>query len=241
MIKELIKKRFGRSLDTYDKSAIVQKHMSEKLAGMSDLFEFENILELGCGTGFVTKILDKKVKYSCYDAVDIVSGCHDYIKSISKEINFINMDIENFIPEKKYNLIISNAAFQWLNDFSGFINKLKNYIESDGLIMFTTFGERNFCQLSKLLKNNLKYYSIDGLKSILSGYDIKVLEEEIIELNFQSPSDVLYHIKNTGVNALSDERWTRADLRNFEAEYKKMSPEGIKLTYNPIYIVLKII
>lgn len=239
MIKSLIKQRFSRSLETYNKDAVVQKQMAWKLLEMTDNTDYGNILELGCGTGFVTRLVNEKLKYNCYDAVDMVEGCGKYIESISNDINFFSADIEKYHPDKKYDLIISNAAFQWLDDFSGFMNRIKNSLNTGGTFAFTLFGKRNFEQLNFVNKTNLKYFSKEELKEILKDYEIEQLKEEIITIDFNAPKDVLLHMKNTGVNALKSCHWTKSDLREFETEYNNVCNGEIKLTYNPIYAVLK--
>jgi malonyl-CoA O-methyltransferase len=62
------------------------------------------------------------------------------------------------------------------------------------------------------------------------------MEEDIISLEFNSPKEVLKHIKNTGVNALSQTIWTKSDLINFEKNYPQTNQEKFSLTYNPVYI-----
>ena len=56
MIKSLIKQRFSKSLKSYNKCAIVQKQMAHNLFDMIENNSYNNILELGCGTGFVTRL-----------------------------------------------------------------------------------------------------------------------------------------------------------------------------------------
>jgi len=239
MNKQLVKQRFSRSLKTYSACAVVQKQMAKNLAGMIEGTEYRNILEIGCGTGFVTEIINKKINYFRYDAVDIVSECESYIKSISPEINFINADVETFIPDKKYNLIISNAALQWLEDLPAFISRINKTLAPDGIFALTLFGKEHFKELNFLQNPGLHYYTVSELNHICSEYKILNIKTEIITLDFNNPREVLYHIKNTGVNALEEEKWTKSNLVDFETKYSNRCKDGIKLTYNPAYILLK--
>lgn len=240
MIKELIKQRFSRSLKTYHNHAVVQKQMAEKLTQKLSCTGYDNILEIGCGTGFVTEILNKKCQYRNYDAIDIVSDCELFIRKISDKINFINADIEELEIIKKYNLIISNASFQWVDDFEGLVKKLKSNLAENGILIFTTFGHDNFKELKKITGNSLKYYSTTELEQILKDYEIMGIEEEKIFLEFNNPKEVLNHIKNTGVNALNKEHWTKSDLQEFIDKYNNICPDKITLTYNPVYVEVKI-
>lgn len=239
MTKELLKQRFTKSLKTYQQNAIVQKQMAEKLTQNVLGSNFDDILELGCGTGFVTEILNEHCRFNNYDAIDIVNGCKSFIEKISNNINFINTDIEDFSTQKKYNLIISNASLQWLEDFEQFIKKIKSNLKEDGIFLFTLFGENNFKELKAITGKTLEYYSTDTLTNILNNYSIKTISEETITLTFKTPKDVLYHIKNTGVNAIAQEHWTKSDLIRFEQDYYKLCDKNITLTYNPIYIEVK--
>ena len=237
-MKDLIQQRFKKSLKTYDSCAVVQKQMAKNLISYIPDKIYENILELGCGTGFVTRILSER-EYKVYDALDLVEDCEFYIKSISEKINFINSDIEAFVADKKYDLIISNASLQWLDNFEEFVKKLKSNLSSDGVVGITMFGKSNFKELSEIVEHPLKYYSTDEIREVFEEFDIIKLEEDIQTLDFETPLDVLHHIKNTGVNALKNEHWTKKDLIKFEKSYKKCCGENIKLTYNPIYIICK--
>ena len=70
---------------------------------------------------------------------------------------------------------------------------------------------------------------------------IKMIEEATEELEFESPKEVLKHIKSTGVNCLNVKNFYKSGFLKFEKEYKKLFDEKscVKLTYHPIYIVAK--
>ena len=94
MNKELIKKRFSKCITTYDENAKIQRRMAEKLFSYLDTDEFERILEIGCGTGFLTKNAVNKLKFKSYIANDIIGDCQDLIEKLSPKIEFIQGDIE---------------------------------------------------------------------------------------------------------------------------------------------------
>ena len=144
MNKELIRKRFARNLDSYSDNAKIQKVMAERLFSFLEKKEFSKVLEIGCGTGFLTEIAARKLEFNSYIANDIVNECEDYIKEINPNIQFICDDIENFINEsqEKYDLIVSNAAFQWVENFEGFIKQLYEMLNPNGVLLFSTFLKR---------------------------------------------------------------------------------------------------
>ncbi len=238
MDKALIQKRFGRKLKIYDENAKIQKQMAEKLVSLlSGKSDFKNILEIGCGTGLLTKIVSQKCDFEKYIANDIVADCGNYISKINPDIKFIEGDIEKLLVEtdKKFDLIISNASIQWIEDFEGFIKKLISKLKTDGILLFSIFGNENFREIFYVLGKTLKYYSKNELIEMFKDFETTI-EEEVRIMAFKSPKDVLKHIQSTGVNAITTEVWTKKNLSEFEDGYNNFCSGKPTLTYNPIYI-----
>ena len=239
MRKELIRKRFAKSLPTYSKSAVVQEVMADNILNNLPEKEYSDILELGCGCGLLTKKIVDFIRYNTFDTVDMVEECKGYIFKISSDINFISQDLEKFSCDKKYDLIVSNASFQWLENLPEFIKNIKYYLKKDGIFVFTIFGKENYKEITKVMKTSLKYYSTEELKNMCADYKILNIYDEVKVLNFKTPLDVLHHIKNTGVNALSQTNWTKSDLNRFSEDYNLICGGNITLTYHPVYVILK--
>ena len=72
----------------------------------------KRVLEIGCGTGFLTSQICNNLSLESFVAVDIVEECEEYVHKISQDIIFIPADIEAFLKENRetFDLIISNAS-----------------------------------------------------------------------------------------------------------------------------------
>ena len=246
--KQLVKDRFLNSVDTYDSNAIVQKKMAEEL--MRVLIEksgnkFENILEIGSGTGLLTKEIVESLEFDKLVTNDFSADYNGIIKGIFTDFNFnyefIKGDAEFIFdfPENN-NLIISNATFQWFEDVIEFINRMHNVIEKDGVIAFTTFGVDNFYEVNKIQKVSLAYTSADEIiKKVADNFEVIYKHSSKEKLYFSSPIKVLQHIKNTGVNSIKNNVTIKP--KKFVSEYENQftTEKGVSLTYNPIYIILK--
>lgn len=152
--KQVMRKHFSLHAETYDEYANVQKTMAaelmkmvkeEKLAGKTNLA----ILDIGCGTGFLTQMLCDAFPEARITAVDIAPGmiafCQKKLKT--PNVTFECADIEEAALRQTYDLIISNAAFQWFNSLGKTINKLYKALSGNGLLCFSTFGSRTFTEL----------------------------------------------------------------------------------------------
>lgn len=237
MNKDLIKKRFSKNLKTYNSNAKIQRKMAEHLINFITRRRFANVLEVGCGTGVLTELAYNNFVFESYTANDIVENCESYIKKISKQINFEPSDIEDFLRghSDKYDLILSNAVFQWIENYETFIELLISRLRSKGVLLFSTFGCRNFIEIRQILGCSLPYISVEEYERLLKNkrYSIK---EEIYTLKFRTPQDVLQHIKLTGANAVYEAKWTKSDMLNFIKRYNDLCSGSPILTYNPIYV-----
>lgn len=237
MNKTLIQSRFSKSLSSYNDNAIVQKKMAEKLITKLGKYSYNNILEIGCGTGFLTELAVKNLDYKKYTAVDIVAECEQYISNIDSSIEFIATDIEKFLQNnhEKYDLILSNASLQWVENFTDFSKILLSHLSEDGELNISLFGNKNFKEITLLLNKSLSYLSKDEYYHIFDK-SLDSIEEELLELHFEHSIDVLKHMRSTGVNSLERVFWTKSNMFKFDKEYKELCPSVLTLTYNPIYI-----
>ena len=216
--KKLIAARFEKNAGDYEKNAMVQKVMASTLIRClikSSGKNFGDVLELGCGAGLLTKILLRNLNIDFLTANDI-SPVYESMLPVNKKIRYINHDMEDasFLPDA-LDLVISNAAIQWLDDFGSFIERLALKIKSGGTFAFTTFGEDNFIEFSSLGIDVLKYHSMEKIVSMAEkSFKTLHFENRHMKLHFKSPLEVLMHVRSIGANAVSGKYGQKNSLRN---------------------------
>lgn len=235
-----IKKQFEKSMQDYDQNATVQILMALKM-----VFEltkisntFENILELGSGTGILTKRLASELDFKNYFANDLVEKSKNYVQNFIPQATFYCGNALKIKPSKKVDLIISNAMFQWFPSFEKAIQTIKSNLKSNGLLAFSTFSPDNFREITDLTGLSLQYKTKEELEQILKneGFEILYSEQFFEELKFKTPLELLAHMKKTGVNSLSEKTWTITKVKDFCDKYSKKYPKT-KLTYSPIIVI----
>ena len=170
---------------------------------------------------------------------DLVGEAKSYIDKISPNIKFIEGDAEKIEFPEKFDLIVSNAAFQWTEDFLMFFKKLSLSLNHNGLLAFSSFAPDNFKEISTITNNKLKYYENGEIITLAQKFFVPVFDSsEIITLDFDTPREVLTHMKSLGVNGIDKRPWTKKDIIEFETTYRKLYPE-IKLTYNSSYFIFQ--
>lgn len=237
--KSLVKKRFKKSLKTYDENAIVQKKMAKELISLLPKKEYNKIFEIGCATGLLTKEIADKLIFSELYLNDIVEESKKYVQEIYKECNFIAGDIENIDLNKKYNLIISNACLQWCSNIEDTLSKLINALDDGGILAISIFGEDNLKETKSIFNIGNEISSISSMENFLNTQKIIAKKEDKIKIDFETPMEVLKHLKYTGTNAIKEIKLTKTKLKDFEQKYKENYTQNNKvyLTYNPIYII----
>lgn len=244
--KTVVACRFRKSADTYDKQAVVQKWIANRLFAL--ILDYtdetpERILEIGCGTGFLTRSLKQQWEDKQLFINDLVESI--CIKTASAcripAAHCLPGDIETLDLPVLYDLIVSSSAFQWLTCPEQTYCRIANRLQPGKLLAFSSFGEDNFHELKSLTGNSLPYLSMHKQAELLAPYfDILYMEESRHALHFDDPLEVLQHIRQTGVNAVTvSQVWTKEKLKEFSRQYQEQFYLDGKypLTYHPYYFI----
>ena len=251
MNKDLIKSRFEKSLNTYEIQADVQFKIAQILSEKIQFYlpnECNSLLEIGCGTGFLTRHLLSKVNVKqlyLNDLVDLSSYLDQIVGDIvyDTEVFFQDGDAESIGFPTQLQAVVSASSIQWFSDLPMFFNKVKIALEPNGFFVFNTFGPNNLKEIKSLMGVGLNYFPSEILIRILEPeFEIlEMWEEDHVQL-FDSPRLVLKHLKETGVTATrNDFRWTKSKLLSFEEKYwQEFSKENkVTLTWQVYYFVCK--
>ncbi|WIF95520.1 malonyl-ACP O-methyltransferase BioC [Caminicella sporogenes] len=267
--KEKLKRRFSRNVKNYNKYANVQKKMGDNLINhiKNDNLHIKKILEIGCGTGYLTKKLINNFSSAKITAVDIAPGMIEYVKFNIKynNVNFICGDIEEIDLNDKYDLIISNATFQWFNYLEKTIDKLIGLLNINGILCFSTFGKNTFKELGEAFnkaKNILKvsekvspsqsFCSSKELFDICNNINrnnLKDIEINLLETYeyeyFNCCTDFLYSVKKIGANNSQRGRnittpdFIKKVIDIYDRDYQKNGK--VVATYHILYVYIKLI
>lgn len=219
--KKQVVKHFSSAAKSYDDYATVQKKMAIDLAKLVNTHgDFKNILEIGCGTGFFTKIIANQYPKSKITVTDIspdmLATTKENLASYPN-ISYQLMDGEKIKFNQKFDLIISNAVFQWFTNYECAFQCFHDHLVPNGYLMYTTFGVKTFTelhtsfqhafklnQIEKEVHHGPQFKDINFLECIASqsGFTGYHLEENHRDF-FQNPKEFLHTIKRVGANNAS--------------------------------------
>lgn len=247
----LIARRFTKAIGTYPQEARVQQQIAAKMTRLLEQHlpqrPYRQVVEFGCGTGIYSRLLLRSLQPEHLLLNDICDGmrdcCHDLLSHREHAVSFLPGDAEQMTFPQDTELITSCSALQWFEHPETFFRRCNDVLSKQGYFAFSTFGQENMKEIRTLTGQGLSYRSLAELEtSLRSLYDIVHSEEETVSLPFDTPMQVLYHLKQTGVTGTANAAWTRGKLNLFCSEYKRLFPADdgrVSLTYHPIYIIAK--
>lgn len=193
----------------YDKYANIQYAVAGTLIKEAGAGKAAKVLEIGCGTGNYTRFLLEKFNDANIIAIDKSKKMIEIAKKKlnGKNLEFIVADAEDIELEEKFDLITSNAAFQWFKDLERALSKYKNILIEDGVISFSVFGPATFWELGYSLKTALgNHIAIDAahflkreeIETVMVKYFKNIIiREEVIKETFNSLKELLNKIRCT--------------------------------------------
>lgn len=245
--KGLIRKRFEMAWDTYDGEATVQDRIAGNLMALATRFLDEpiygKVLELGCGTGLLTRKFCTAFQVSDLFLNDLCLNLEPRLRSLlDRDFVYLPGDAERIDLPYGLDVVITASALQWLENAPGFISGLANNLKTGGYALVSTFVPGNLQEISVLTGKGLVYPSWNQWKEVVEDrYEVLAVKEETVVQVFGSVWDVLRHLKLTGVTGTGNFVWTRGSLKRFEDDYVNhfATSGGVSLTYRPLYMVLK--
>jgi ubiquinone/menaquinone biosynthesis C-methylase UbiE len=105
------------------------------------------VLDVGCGTGSISKdiatIVGEKGKVTGIDNTEIfiLSGKESYQNIPNLEL--IHVDLFDFNPEEKFDLIVSARVLQWLSNPKEALLKMKSLLKPNGQISILDYDHTN--------------------------------------------------------------------------------------------------
>lgn len=153
----------------------------------------EHILDIGCGTGHLTKQIQDKG--AIVKGTDSSPEMIAQAKTLFPGVDFAVENAADFFTEEKYDAVFSNAALHWVLDANGAIKSIYNALKPGGRFVAEMGGKGNVAKLLeaiRLVLQNHGYYQKADTKVWFfpsTGEYAKMLEEHGFRVTFTSHYD----------------------------------------------------
>lgn len=152
LTKARIKRSFAKASVTYDSVAQLQRTAGRQLINTIDAKEIKGcLLDLGCGTGFLTSQLEANTNHEIVIALDIALTMLQTMQEKwvgQNVIKYVCADAEHLpFIENSIDSVFSNLALQWCSNLGNVFRDIKRVLKPDGRLIFSTFGPQTLHEL----------------------------------------------------------------------------------------------
>jgi malonyl-CoA O-methyltransferase len=147
--------RFGAKADVYEAHAGLQADVAAKLAKHLPDLVAPKVLELGCGTGLLSRHLVARYPDGAFHLTDAAPGmigaCRDNLEGTDANLSFEVMDAAGPIAYENLDLIVTSMMLHWLNNPLTVLENLQRRLAPGGLLLFATLGPDCFAEWRTVL------------------------------------------------------------------------------------------
>ena len=148
-----------------------EKDMLKLTCERAELFDGQEILELGCGWGSLTLFMAEKFPASQITAVSNSKTQKKYIdkeaeKRGLKNVSVITADINNLEIDKRFDRIVSVEMFEHMRNYRTLFGKIYNWLKPDGQLFVHIFTHNKYAYLFEVKDDTdwmAKYFFTGGI------------------------------------------------------------------------------
>src|ERR1700712_2177051 len=94
------------------------------------------VIALGCGPGNSTALLQTRWPHANLEGLDSSPQMLEQAHASGLAAHWIEADVASWQARAPYDVIFSNATFQWLSDHAALLPKLMNFVTKGGAFAF---------------------------------------------------------------------------------------------------------
>ena len=211
--KSSLRESFNKSSLKYEKYALIQKIIGEKL--IEFFLNLENNynvssptigLDLGSGNGMMSS---EMLKVMNFKKIHLVDFADKMIEVSKKKINVNNVsfevnDFEKFKNFQDFNFIFSNLSLHWSEEFNLFFTNIIESMPKNGIFLFSTPSIISLKSKNKTIPQNDLINKFPDLKKCLKALNKKsffyVHKFFTVKEKFKNLLNFLLNFKKIGVN-----------------------------------------
>ena len=252
--KRQVAASFSRAAASYDSVAELQRAVGhELLSRLPHGLAPQRWLDMGCGTGYFSRVLGERLPGSQGVALDIAEGMLDHARPLGGAEHFIAGDAERLpLRDSTCDLIFSSLAVQWCGNFDAVLSEAFRVLKPGGIFAFASLCVGTLVELRD------SWRQVDGLVHVnrfrefaryeqlcaASGLRTVSLENQVHVLHYPDVRSLTHELKALGAHNLNPGRpgglTGRARILGLVEAYEQLrQASGLPATYQVVYAVLE--
>ncbi len=253
--KNKIADSFSQAAAQYEKYASIQRYSASSIgsviASIIDQLPTGPVMEIGCGTGTLSRILINELPDRPLRLTDFAAGmleqCNQNIAELPniKRVTWHLQDGEEITDQSKFALIVSGLTMQWFREPEQALLRTGQALKPGGALLYSTIGRQSFPQW-RIMCNKLDlpctvnlFPNIEKLqKKIKPAFKKIDVWNESIDITYKNVSDFFNFMKKSGTNtSVLGQSLSLIQMRRLLNHWhKELAGESLTMTYIIQYI-----
>ena len=216
MDKALIRESFNRAAASYDRWALLQRRVGERLMDLlpSDCLKGRTILDLGSGTGYCARRLEK-TRAHCIN-LDLAHAMLLRARGFGRHPHsYLCADAESLpIRDRSLDWVFSNLMLQWCPNPERAFHEAFRALKPGGTLIFSTLGPKSLCELRAAWAcvdsaSHVQVFSgIAETRDWIarSGLETKFIGQEWMRMKYDNVLHLMHELKGIGAHNLTSKR-----------------------------------
>lgn len=206
-MKQKIIQYFNQGASTYHTAGEFQATVAQTLVPRLSNISAENILEIGCGTGYLSQHLIALFPNASLLLTDIAPAMIKTCKnnfSHYKKIKTMCIDAESMTTEPEFDLITSSMTLHWFENPMLSFKKISDKLRPGGKFIFSMLGEgsliewRQMCEQFQLASQKRVFPNKEAVMNYIPGLTVDV---QIFQQRYANAYEFLQSLKLIGARA----------------------------------------
>ena len=252
--KRQVAASFSRAAASYDSVAELQRAVGgELLARLPADITPQRWLDMGCGTGYFSRVLSERLPASEGIALDIAEGMLNHARPLGGAQHFIAGDAERMpLKAESVQLLFSSLAVQWCANFDAVLSEAYRVLQPGGVLAFASLCVGTLDELRESWRaaddmvhvNRFRTFETYQQLCADSGLRVLSLERQPHVLHYPDVRSLTHELKALGAHNLNPGRpgglTGRARIVALVDAYEQFrQAQGLPATYQVVYAVLE--
>ncbi|MEW5713949.1 malonyl-ACP O-methyltransferase BioC [Pseudomonas sp. SB113] len=252
--KRQVAASFSRAAASYDSVAELQRAVGhELLAHLPSACTPRRWLDMGCGTGYFSRVLGELLPASQGVALDIAEGMLNHAQPLGGAHHFVAGDAERLpLKTESFELLFSSLAVQWCANFDAVLSEAYRVLQPGGVLAFASLCVGTLDELRESWRaadglvhvNRFRTFEAYQQLCAASGFRVASLERRPHVLHYPDVRSLTHELKALGAHNLNPGRpgglTGRARIVALVDAYEQFrQAEGLPATYQVVYAVLE--
>jgi malonyl-CoA O-methyltransferase len=252
--KRQVAASFSRAAASYDSVAELQRAVGHGLlARLPSACAPRHWLDMGCGTGYFSRVLGELLPASQGVALDIAEGMLNHARPLGGAHHFVAGDAERLpLKAESFELLFSSLAVQWCANFEAVLSEAYRVLQPGGVLAFASLCVGTLDELRESWRaadglvhvNRFRTFEAYQHLCAASGLRVVSLERRAHVLHYPDVRSLTHELKALGAHNLNPGRpgglTGRARIVALVDAYEQFrQAEGLPATYQVVYAVLE--